>query len=94
MGVMGNTPSTWVNGVGDISTVILSYWFLYICVWAIRSCFSTSIFDFLSDMEEEGGWIGLHWINGSVYDLDSYSKTIISGHIDEVLTLPHYYLSL
>ncbi len=32
MGAMGNTPPIWVYGVGDISTVSLSCWILYICV--------------------------------------------------------------
>ena len=30
VGAMGNTPPIWVHGVGDISDVILSFWFLYI----------------------------------------------------------------
>ena len=38
---MGNPPPIWVNGVGDIWSVILSWWILYICVWAPGFCTST-----------------------------------------------------
>ncbi len=33
VGVMRITPPIWVHAVGNISAVILSCWFLYICVW-------------------------------------------------------------
>ena len=34
VGTMDYIPPIWVHGVGDISVVILSYWILYICMWA------------------------------------------------------------